>query len=179
MTAVLASHCTGLWRRTLLINPDGSRDLGADVMWLQGITAYVDSRGFAGRLQQDGEVFSWCRDIDLLPPGPYPDEGYLRWDGSTLIETGVHENYTERWVPEERAGALDASGAFFLAAPDAGRAVLVRVGQRYGWACHDAVVVGTVADRQWCDLAIEQAGNEIRVKGVRWVVQEWEGNVNI
>ena len=49
---VLMTECSGLWRRTLLIAGDGSRDVSTEVAWLQGITAYVDTRGFAGRLGQ-------------------------------------------------------------------------------------------------------------------------------
>ena len=42
---VLMAECSGLWRRTLLIDSDGSRDKSTNVAWLQGITAYVDTRG--------------------------------------------------------------------------------------------------------------------------------------
>ena len=61
---VLMTECSGLWRRTLLIKSDGSRDTGTDVAWLQGITAYADTRGFAGRLSQHDDVFEWQRLID-------------------------------------------------------------------------------------------------------------------
>ena len=80
MTAVLASDCAGLWRRTLLIEADGSRDTGTDVTWLQGITAYVDTRGFAGTLSQSDNVFEWHRSVDLEPPGPFPDAGSMHWE---------------------------------------------------------------------------------------------------
>ena len=59
--SVLMTECNGLWRRTLLIATDGSHDTGTGVAWLQGITAYVDTRGFAGRLSQHGDVFEWQR----------------------------------------------------------------------------------------------------------------------
>ena len=57
MTTVLMAECSGLWRRTLLIAADGSRDTGTEVAWLQGSTGYVDTRGFAGRLSQRADAF--------------------------------------------------------------------------------------------------------------------------
>jgi hypothetical protein len=106
MTADIAD-CAGLWRRTLLIDTDGSRDTNADVRWLQGITAFVDLRrpvprpdfsgaqsisdftglqrnwlstqdGFAGRLSQRGDVFEWSHFTRLQPPGAHPDAGRMR-----------------------------------------------------------------------------------------------------
>ena len=107
------ADCAGLWRRTLLVGADGSRDTGGDVRWLQGITAYVDSRGFAGPLHQHDNVFEWHRDVDLEPPGPFPDAGAMHWDGDVLVETGVHEDYSEHWVrdvgPATPCGGLPAS----------------------------------------------------------------------
>ena len=61
----LMTECSGLWQRTLLIDSDGTHDTSAGVAWLQGITAYVDTRGFAGRLSQRGDVFEWQRLIDI------------------------------------------------------------------------------------------------------------------
>ncbi len=84
--AVLMVECTGLWRRTLLVEADGSRDTGTEVHWLQGLTAYVDTRGFAGRLDQHGDVFEWSRFI-----GP-------RLCGSDFEANGV------RWRVEESEG---------------------------------------------------------------------------
>jgi hypothetical protein len=95
---MLMTECTGLWRRTLLIDSDGSQDIGTGVAWLQGITAFVDTRGFAGRLNQHGDVFEWQRLIDIEPPGPFPDAGRMRWEVSVLIEVGVHQDYVEHWV---------------------------------------------------------------------------------
>ena len=46
--------------RTLLIEADGSHVAGGDVRWLTGrFRAYVDSRGFGGRLEQRDDVFEW------------------------------------------------------------------------------------------------------------------------
>ncbi len=113
MSAVLMSSCAGLWRRTLLIEADGSRIAGGDVRWLQGDSVYIDSRGFGGTLGQRGDVFEWQRMVDLEPPGPFPDEGAMHWDGGTLVETGVHADYVEHWVRDDgpRIAALGADVA--------------------------------------------------------------------
>ena len=174
MTAVHASDCVGLWRRTLLVRPDGSRDDGTDVLWLQGLSAFVDSRGFAGRLRQHGDVFEWCRDVDL-DPGPHPDEGVMRWDGAVLVENGVHENYTERWVREETAPA----GAMFVSAADGSAGLLVRVGRQFGWAEQTAVVIGVVGDRQWNRLNAKRCAAELIVNGESWDITETEGVVEL
>jgi hypothetical protein len=176
VTAVSASDCTGLWRRTLLVGADGSRDTGTDVMWLQGITAYVDSRGFAGTLHQRGDVFEWHRDVDLEPPGPFPDAGSMRWDGPVLIEAGVHENYVEHWV-RESAPTLP-TGALFLAAPDGGNGLLVRVGEQFGWAGGGTVVIGLVGAPQWKLLTAGWSGEQVQANGLLWSVERSEGDMN-
>ena len=101
MTSVIMTECSGLWRRTLLIESDGSHDTSTGVAWLQGITAYVDTRGFAGRLSQHGDVFEWQRLIDIGPPGPFPDAGRMRWESGVLVEVGVHADYVEHWVRQD------------------------------------------------------------------------------
>ena len=174
MTAVVASDCTGLWRRTLLVGADGSRDISTDVVWLQGITGYVDSRGFAGTLHQHGDVFEWHRDVDLEPPGPFPDAGSMRWDGDTLIETGVHEDYVEHWVRD--AGTFGASGALFLRGPDGGAGLLVRVGDLFGWAGGGEVVIDAVGGTRWSAMSIVE--HQVQANGARWSVERSEGNVN-
>jgi hypothetical protein len=115
VTAPVLAECAGLWRRTLLIEADGSHDATSGVQWLQGLSVYVDSRGFAGRLHQRGDVFEWHRDVELDAPGPFPDAGSMHWDGDILVETGVHEDYVERWVRDTpaarpRMGARPALG---------------------------------------------------------------------
>jgi hypothetical protein len=175
VTAVHASDCVGVWRRTVLVNPDGSRDERDDVVWVQGLTAFVDSRGFAGRLRQHGDVFAWCRDVDL-DPGPHPDEGALRWDGIALIETGVHENYTERWVLEDAATPV---GAVFVSAADGSPGVLVRVGRRFGWAEPTAVVIGEVGDRAWHRLDVTRRERDVSIGGTNWAITKTEGTVDL
>ncbi|MBI3216360.1 MAG: hypothetical protein HYZ38_21295 [Mycobacterium sp.] len=175
MNAVVASECAGLWRRTLLIDADGSADTGTDVLWLQGITGYVDSRGFAGTLHQRADVFEWHRDVELTPAGPHPDAGAMRWEAGTLIETGVHEDYVEHWV--RQAGSATPTGALFLAAADATPGLLVRVGDFFGWAGGGEVFVDTVGGNRWNALAIEARGDDLWVNGVRWSIESNEGNV--
>jgi hypothetical protein len=169
-------HCSGLWRRTLLIGADGSRDTGTDVTWLQSISGYVDSRGFAGTLHQRDDVFEWHRDVDLEPPGPFPDAGAMRWDGDVLIETGVHEHYVEHWVRDE--GPRTPSGTVFLSAPDGGAGLLVRVGDLFGWAGAGTVLIDAVGGPGWDALAIEVSGDHVQANGVRWNIVRSEGNVN-
>ena len=171
------ADCAGLWRRTLLIEADGSRDASTDVLWLQGITAYVDSRGFAGRLGQHDDVFEWRRDIDITPPGPFPDVGRMHWQDGTLVETGVHENYVEQWTRTD--GTVSPCGALFLRR-DSDHAILLRVGEMFGWADRRGVQVGGVGERQWCTLGPRLHGNDLEAaNGVRWYVHECEGNVDL
>lgn len=137
--------CVGLWRRTLLINDDGSRDTGTDVLWLQGISAYVDSRGFAGRLRQRGDIFEWSRAIDMEPPGPFPDAGRMHWEADTLVEVGVYADYVEHWVRE--AGPTSPCWALFLSG-----AMLLRVGDEYGWADSGGALLGDVDGPEWAAM---------------------------
>lgn len=174
MTAVLASDCVGLWRRTLLLEADGSRDTGTDVTWLQGISAYVDSRGFAGALTQSGDVFQWHRTVDLEPPGLHPDAGSMRWHDGVLVETGVHTDYVEHWIRE--GAAVTPCGALFLVAPDGEAGLLMRVGALFGWAGGGDVVMDAVDGRRWNALAITD--EYVLANDVRWTVERREGNVN-
>ncbi len=103
MTAVLASDCAGLWRRTLLIDADGSRDTGTDVTWLQGITAYVDTRGFAGTLSQTRQrLSSGTGRSTSSRRDRFPMPGRCIGSDGVLVETGVHADYVEHWVRDER-----------------------------------------------------------------------------
>ncbi|GAB7070000.1 hypothetical protein H7J06_16695 [Mycobacterium hodleri] len=170
---VMMAECTGLWRRTLLVGADGSRDTGGNVRWLQGITAYVDSRGFAGPLHQHGNVFEWHRDVDLEPPGPFPDAGAMHWDGDVLVETGVHENYSEHWVRD--ADSAGGCAAAFLRSPDGSSGLLMRVGDLFGWAGSGSVVIGALGGVEWTNLEIAPSDDHVDAVGQRWRVQRCEG----
>ncbi|WP_200828139.1 hypothetical protein [Mycobacterium sp. 3519A] len=169
---VLMADCSGLWRRTLLIDRDGARDTSVGVAWLQGITAYVDTRGFAGRLSQRDDVFEWQRLIDIEPPGPFPDAGRMRWDNSILIEEGVHEPYVEHWVRQD--GETAPSWAVF-----ATDAILVCAGDTFGWADHRGVVLGVVGDSGWAAMDPRISDGELVANGVRRHIENSEGDVKL
>ncbi|ORA37584.1 hypothetical protein [Mycobacterium aquaticum] len=176
LVTVSMADCTGLWRRTLLIGADGTHDENPGVLWLQGPTAYVDSRGFAGTLAQNGNIFEWHRAVDLQPPGPFPDAGEMRWEGDVLIETGVHEDYVEHWVRD--AGEVVPTGALHLSGPGGTPALLVRVGALFGWADCEQVLIGTVGAADYRSLGIMNSGNKIQANGVHWTVDRTEGKVD-
>jgi hypothetical protein len=116
----------GLWRRTLLALPDGHADTTTAVYWLQGPTCYIDLRlpagrpdfaavsclrdlsfeqvewlaeqeCFAGRIESDGAVFEWRRDIDYQPKTGAADAGRLWFEGDLLVEEGRDIPYIEHW----------------------------------------------------------------------------------
>jgi hypothetical protein len=174
---VVLAECSGLWRRTLLIQADGTQVAGGDVRWLQGDSAYVDSRGFGGRLEQRGEVFEWHRMVDLEPPSSTPDVGAMHWDGDTLVETGVHADYVEHWVRDD--GPTSPRWALVLQSADGGAAQLLRVGALFGWACTTAVTLAAVGGDEWEALAPSLSDREVRVNDVRWTVVRSEGDVEL
>jgi hypothetical protein len=171
-STVLMTECSGLWRRTLLIESDGSRDVGTNVAWLQGVTAYADTRGFAGRLSQHGDVFEWQRLIDIEPPGPFPDAGRMRWESGVLIEIGVYEDYVEHWVRQDGPGA--PCWALF-----AEHAMLLRVGAQFCWADRSGVVLGTIGGPQWAALNPHMNGSDLVASGVRRSIVDSEGDVEL
>src|ERR1700678_2492369 len=107
MTAV--SELKGVWRRSMIAWPNGTRDTTTRVCWMQGVRAFVDlrqprltadfsqtrglddlsmehcgwlagQRGFAGRLSFDGAYFEWVRSIDFQPTRLTADAGSLEWE---------------------------------------------------------------------------------------------------
>ena len=151
------SDLSGLWKRTLLALPDGYVDTTTTVFWLQGPACYADLRQpsgrpdfsavsclrdlerpqiewmaqqecFAGRLEADGAVFEWRRDLDYQPKTGGADAGRLSFDGDLLVEEGRDVPYVEHW---RRAG--DASspcvGVRLREATGERLGVIVRVGE--------------------------------------------------
>lgn len=175
MSEVSIARCRGLWRRTLLVGADGTRDTGTDVVWLQGLTRYVDSRGFAGTLTQNSDVFSWHRDVDV-EPGELPDAGRMRWEADTLVETGVHETYEEHWIRE--CGATEPAGALLLSAGSGAPAVLVRVGGLIGWATAAGARIEHVRHGDW-QVHDDIHGAHVIADGQRWAVVTREGDVEL
>ncbi len=171
---VRASDCVGLWRRTLLIEKDGSRDTATEVTWLQGVTAFVDSRGFAGTLHDDGGVFEWRRSVELQPAAE-PDVGEMRWEGDTLVETGVHADYVEHWVRD--GAAQTPCWSAFLAAPDGQPGLLLRVAAWFGFAGAGTVVMGQVGGPAW--NAIDTGPETVAAGGVLWKIERREGIAKI
>lgn len=191
MTPVIA-ECTGLWRRTLLIESDGSRDTGTNVVWLQGLSLFVDVRGpgegFAGELDQRLDVFEWNRLVDLQPPG-LPDAGRMSWADDVLVEVGVHADYTEHW--ERDPGSTEPCWGLLLSS-----AVLIRVGHRFGWAWRSGddadVSIGEIDGTGWrittsadisrigTTLRPTLASGQLRVDDdIAWQIKDSEGSVTL
>ena len=151
----------GVWSRTLLIDSAGNRDETSEVTWLQAGSCFVDLRrsaerpsfggiacvadmtgaqrewamsqqGFAGTLLAADGTFEWQRSIDLHPPGPAPDAGRLRLGSGLLVETGLYADYTEHWTPQP--GAREPAWAIQLRDKEDRQALLIRVGDHFGWA---------------------------------------------
>jgi hypothetical protein len=153
----------GLWRRSLIVWPDGLRDETTQVRWLQGNRAYIDLRqpalpknlstrrglndismddcailarqeGFAGHFTFDGSHFEWARHIDFQSKPLYSDVGSLWWQDNILIERGRDVDYIEHWHRDER-NAIVSAAAVALRQVDAGiKASLLRVGADFMFA---------------------------------------------
>lgn len=105
----------GVWRRALLVQPDGTRDTDSEVSWIQSRSLYGDLRqparhprlhgvrslsdlgrddlvslaaqeAFAGELHYRDGWYTWHREIDFQPPGPLPDTGSLTMTDGTPVE---------------------------------------------------------------------------------------------
>jgi hypothetical protein len=160
----------GLWRRSLITWPNGTRDETTQVRWLQGRSAYMDLRqpallpacsgrrglldlsmedcaalarqeGFAGRFGFDGRYFEWTRSIDFQPKPLYSDVGSLWWgDGNVLIEQGRDIEYIEHWHRDD-ATAITNAAAVTLRGSDCGtKAALLRVGSMFMFARDRSIV---------------------------------------
>lgn len=151
----------GLWQRLQLSVPGQPVDALTRVDWLQGPVLYVDLRqpaglarikaaclaeltreeaallatqeGFAGRFRLCGDEAEWLRAIDFRPCG-LGDRGRLESLGDLVIETGIEAEYTEHWQREAvMRGAISGSAAFTSLA-DGREVILVRHGNRFGYA---------------------------------------------
>jgi hypothetical protein len=123
-------HYRGVWKRTLLETPT-VRDTTTMVRWMQLGRWHADLRipagtrtalqGFSGITQvsraAQGEVCTWHRVVDYLPPGPTPDAGTMVFESADcVVETGVHGVYRETWH------RLPASSNGFVALAEPARA---------------------------------------------------------
>lgn len=121
----------GLWWRPLL-EQGGISDTTTRVFWLQTRRWHGDVRlppgrpdftdiaslqecprdhlqwllrqeGFAGITRVEGDRCVWLRQFDYHPTG-IPDIGHMRFAGQALEETGVAQEYFERWERVSGAG---------------------------------------------------------------------------
>lgn len=115
-----------MWRRSLIVHADGTRDATAQVRWLQAHSLFVDLRqpaglsdilslrclndldaaqcaqlalqeGFAGCFGVAGDCFEWQRLIDFQPRSGGADAARLWWEEQTLMEQGRDVPYVEYW----------------------------------------------------------------------------------
>jgi hypothetical protein len=163
------SALRGLWRRSMIAWPDGSRDSTSSVRWLQGLRACIDLRqppagedfsrvraldqlsieqctwlakqqGFAGHCAFDGSHFEWVRAIDLQPKAPSADAGSLAWQGDVLVETGRDVAYIEHWHRDALAPTLPVAAVSLRATHEYTPAALLRVGPLFMFARDRAVL---------------------------------------
>jgi hypothetical protein len=153
----------GLWRRSLIIWPDGSRDVTTQVRWLQGTRAYIDLRqpaplpnfsnkrgladismdecailsrqeGFAGHFIFDGSHFEWKRQIDFQSKPLYSDAGSLWWEDDILVERGRDVDYIEHWHRDDPSAVATAAAVTLRQTDGNIKASLLRVGSAFMFA---------------------------------------------
>lgn len=153
----------GLWRRSLIVWPDGRRDDSTAVSWLQGPTFYADLRappdrpsfggvsgrddltrdqvawlatqeGFAGRIFFDGQFFEWQRVVDFQPESPHADAGRLWFDQGRMIEEGRDIPYIEHWHRDDRLAQMPCGALQLSDQSDGCSGFLVRVGTLFMYA---------------------------------------------
>ena len=84
----------------------------------------------------------------------------------------MHENYVEHWVRE----GSPVAPCWTLFAADA---ILVRAGAHFGWADASGVVVGAIGGRQWAALDPHLNAYDLTANGVRWCIEDSEGDVDL
>jgi hypothetical protein len=153
----------GLWRRSLIIWPDGQRDDTTSVSWLQGPNLYADLRsptlrptfhgvagrndltpeqvkwlasqeGFAGRLTFDGQFFEWHRLIDFQPMAAIADSGRLWFGDGCMIEEGRVTPYIEHWHRSEQEPRTPNGAIHFTDIASGVEGFLVRAGAVFMYA---------------------------------------------
>jgi hypothetical protein len=163
MPAPDISELQGLWTRSLIAWPDGTRDTTTQVRWLQGHSAYLDLRqpvpmpdfahvhglaelttddclhlasqeGFAGHFTFDGAFFEWARDIDYQPKPLYADAGSLHWQDGVLVETGRDIAYIEHWHRDPAEIVAPAAALALRCRTTGVSARLLRVGRYFMFA---------------------------------------------
>ena len=69
--------------------------------------------------------------------------------------------------------------ALFLRSGELGDAILLRVGDMYGWADRSGVRVESVAAPEFSMLKPVRHRNELEANGVPWSVLDYEGDVDL
>ncbi len=153
----------GLWTRSLMVWPDGRRDVSTQVAWLQGLALFADLRqpaglfaglsaagcrdaltaadclalsrqqGFAGRFEAREGAYEWVRRIDLQPPQTVRDIGRLFWRGEVLIEEGVEAEYTEHWHRDSVPDQAELAGMWLFDAQRSVSGCVLRVGDWFAY----------------------------------------------
>lgn len=167
----LHQRLQGHWRRDWLTAP-GVLDDTTRVHWMQAGNLYADLRiplerpdlsgfncladmpaealqqlaqaeGFAGEISLDGPLCTWHRMINWHGAPDGIDAGALAFaaDGA-LIETGVHADYSERWLQEAAGPAC----GFRLTSPGL-TGFLVTVGGRFVLGLGQPSDVGAMAPK--------------------------------
>jgi isopenicillin N synthase-like dioxygenase len=174
---------SGLWRRLLISVPGMPVDTLTRVDWLQGPSLFVDLRqpvelrtpiaakclneltreeclllarqeGFAGQFHLAGDEAEWLREIDYQPCG-LGDCGRLEDHGDLLIEHGLEADYIEYW---QRETDTDSTWATRLRPSDDGdAALLLRCGNRFGYARGGSGPARMVLAQRVADLDLEEA----------------------
>lgn len=157
-----------MFTRTLLTRPDGTNDTTTEVTWIQGDRLYCDLRrsldgthveGFAGPVVEHDAagVIEWVHTIDLASGDGIDAGTFVRLDPTTLVEHGLYEEYVEHWriaVGPEIDGSVQVREHALNDPSDGARGVLVRVGDRFGFAHTGGqspaeVCIGSVVEECW------------------------------
>lgn len=176
----------GNWRRLILSIPDQCVDTLTRVDWVQGPGLYVDLRqpnglsrkvqasclaevlppealllatqeGFAGEFVLAGNEAEWLRFIDFRPAGPLGDKGRLERHGDLMVELGIEADYIEHWQREPEPHHAVSAAARFNMESDGRAVILVRHGNRFGYARERLVPLAPRADlRQLIEAASAQ-----------------------
>lgn len=202
--ADLSHRC---WRRLALVAPGTTADRSTEVHWLQAGARYVDLRipagmprlhaagideltreellalcaqqAFAGRLEVDGQEWTWRREVDLHPAEALPDRARLHLADGVLVETGIGRDYFEDWVAGPPADG--SSAELSLRAEDGRTGMLLRVGDQFGYVrgrpagiapppdmtLRDAV---TRADLETARVLLDLEVSLGTVDGGRWII---------
>lgn len=172
-TVPVPQQYLGVWQRKHLESAAGVYD-SSQVFWLQTPVLHADIRipavrpafsdktsledfslvelkqlagqkGFAGVTSVVGKTCLWLRHLDYQPRRDEHDIGYMEFNGTQLVETGLAKNYFEIWerLPESQGAAYAFQFSETNAArhPDKAQAGILVVSGDYFIFVRDRVVV--------------------------------------